>query len=48
MLAMPAEEVEKIQKADSVEKLEELDVEYNELEPSYDKVIKRLEVSPSV
>jgi hypothetical protein len=45
MLAMPAEEVEKIQKADSVEKLEELDVEYHELEPFYDKVIKRLEIS---
>lgn len=45
MLAMPAEEVEKIQRTDSVEKLEELDVEYHELEPFYDKVIKRLEIS---
>lgn len=48
MLAMPAEEVEKIQKADSIVKLEDLDIEYNELEPSYDKVIKRLEVSIAV
>lgn len=38
MLAMPAE-IEKIQKADSVE---DLDIEYNELEPFYDKVLKRL------
>jgi len=48
MLAMPAQEVEKIQKSDSVEKLEELEVEYNELEPYYDKVIKRLEMYSSV
>lgn len=48
MLAMPAEEAEKIQKADAIVKLEDLDIEYNELEPSYDKVIKRLEVSLSV
>lgn len=48
MLAMPAEEIEKIQKPDSVVKLEDLDVEYNELEPSYDKVIKRLEVNLTV
>lgn len=48
MLAMPAEEVEKIQKADSIVKLEDLDIEYNELEPSYDKVIRRLEVSQKI
>jgi len=48
MLAMPAEEAEKIQKGDSLVKLEDLDIEYNELEPSYDKVIKRVEVSLSV
>lgn len=43
MLAMPAEEVEKIQKADSVDKLVDLDIEYNDLEPYYEKVIQRLE-----
>lgn len=42
---MPPGEVNKILKTDSAEKLEELDIEYNELEPFYDKVIKRLEVS---
>lgn len=48
MLAMPAKEMEKIQKADSAEKLEELSNEYNDLEPYYDKVIKRLEISSSI
>lgn len=48
MLAMPAKEMEKIQKADSAEKLEELSNEYNDLEPYYDKVIKRLEISSSM
>lgn len=44
MMSMPPEEVEKLQKTDT----EELDIEYNELEPFYDKVIKRLEVSDAV
>lgn len=43
-MAMPAEAVEKLQKTDT----EELDIEYNELVPFYDKVIKRLEVSLTV
>lgn len=38
MLAMPAE-IEKMQKTESVENME---IEYNELEPFYDKVLKRL------
>ncbi|VVC29550.1 Acyl-CoA N-acyltransferase,Histone acetyl transferase HAT1 N-terminal [Cinara cedri] len=45
MLAMPAEEIQKIQKPDSIEKLEELDFEFKELEFLYDKVIKRLEIN---
>lgn len=48
MKAMPAKEIEKIQKSDSVEKLEELNLEYNELEPFYDQVIKRLEDSITI
>ncbi|XP_050529877.1 histone acetyltransferase type B catalytic subunit [Daktulosphaira vitifoliae] len=43
MLAMPPGEADKILKADAAEKLEEVDVEYNELELFYDRVIKRLE-----
>lgn len=48
MLAMPVDQMEKIQKANFAEKLEESDCEYNELEPYYEKVIKRLEISSSI
>lgn len=41
MKSLPAEQMEKLQKIDK----EELDIEYDELEPFYDKVIKRLEIS---
>lgn len=48
MRAMPPDQVDKMLKADFAEKMDELNVEYNELEPYYDKVIKRLEADLSM
>ncbi|XP_050439962.1 histone acetyltransferase type B catalytic subunit [Adelges cooleyi] len=48
MLAMPAGEADKILKAEAADKLDEIDIEYKELEQFYDKVIKRLETNCSV
>lgn len=42
---MPSMEMEKIQKADSVEKVDLSNIEYNEIELLYDKVIKRLKMN---
>lgn len=42
MLAMP-EEMEKLEKPDSVENLEEIDLEYKELEMVYFNVLKKIE-----
>lgn len=45
MLSMSSEKVKQIQGPDSVETIDILDIEYNELEPLYDKVIKRLKLN---
>lgn len=45
MLAMPAEEMDKLQNADSAEKSEELDAEFEELASFYDKVVRRLKIN---
>lgn len=45
MLSMSSEEFKQIQGQDSVEVINLLDIEYNELESLYDKVIKRLKLT---
>lgn len=48
MLAMPPEEMERIQKPESADKVEDIDLEYRQLEAVYFNVIKKLEFNRTI